>query len=266
MAHEDLGVKSGNHVPGCVTRHISTYIEGNNCSHRWHAAKKARAETRIKYVRPNELAQQSWNAIQENLEKIARYQREGKTGMVGPISEGKKSFTLKSFATMWWPWPNNAHHIIPRSTLAGTLEDIARAAEPDENRMFDVMVQGLLIEKYNLNDEPNMIMLPLRDAEAVAMELPRHLDGSGAGAKNHPDYNLAVAGQVKNKLEPKYQALATSIKTAKHKDGDSAPAVRQVLEGISKKTYDAIITKAADAHKAGATNVSLDSISSSLFA
>lgn len=265
MAHEDLGVKSGNHKPGCVTRHVSTYIEGNTCSHRWHAAKKARAETRIDYDRPNELAQMRWNATQENLDKIARYKSQGKTGGVKRKYGGKQSFTLKSFSTFWWPWPNNAHHIIPRSTLANTLEEISKAAAPNENRMFDVMVQGLLIEKYNLNDEPNMIALPLNNDDAVAMELPRHLDGSGAGTRDHPDYSLAVAGQTKGLLEPEYQSLATAVKTAKHKDEDSAPAVGDILEGVSDDTYEAIIAAAAAAHQAGAADVTLDSISSSLY-
>ncbi|MCX4242251.1 hypothetical protein [Paraliomyxa miuraensis] len=265
MAHEDLGVKSEKHVPGCVTRHIATYIEGNTCSHRWQAAKKARAETRINYVRPNEMAQLRWNATQDNLAKIARYKSEGKTGGVKRTYGGKQSFTLKPFSTMWWPWPNNAHHIIPRSTLAGTLEQIAKAAEPNENRMFEVMVQGLLGEEYNLNDEPNMIMLPLQDPDAVAMALPRHLDGSGAGAMNHPDYSLAVEGEVKTKLEPKYQSLASAIKANKHQGDDKAPACRKTLEGISNRTYDAIISKAAAAHAAGQADVTLDSIGPSLY-
>ncbi len=263
MAHENLGVKSGKHKPGCVTRHISTYVEGDTCSHRWQAAKRARGDSR--YIDANAIAQMRWNATAKNMATIAGYAKTGKTTGVKRKYGGKQSFTLKSFSTYWWPWENNAHHLIPRSTLAGVLEEIARAAAPNENIMFDVMVQGLLGEPYNLNDEPNMMMLPMRNDDAILMALPRHLSGSGTGCFDHPDYSLAVRGQVKGKLNPKYQNLATAIKTNKHQKKESAPACRKALEGISNATYNAILSKAAADHAAGVADVTLDSLGPNLF-
>jgi len=43
-----------------VAGHASHYIEGNSCSYRWHAARRARADTRIQYVNANAVADQRW--------------------------------------------------------------------------------------------------------------------------------------------------------------------------------------------------------------
>lgn len=268
MAHENLGVKSEKHAPagGCVTRHVGTYHEGNPCSHRWQAAKRARAEKRIKYTDVNRVAQLRWKATEANLAKLKNFQALGKLGILKKRSYGgMRSATLKPFATVWWPWPNNAHHIIPRSTLARVLEQISKAAAPSDAEMFDVMVDGLLGEPYNLNDEPNMIMLPTRDSDAITMGLPRHLEGSGAGTRDHPKYSTAVYAQVGIRLAPHYDGLAASMKAKTHQDKENVPAVKSILVGISNATYEAIISLAAVARVAGEADVTLDSIASRLF-
>ena len=264
MAHADLGVKSSKHKPGCVTAHVTTYVEGNTCSHRWQAAKRARADTRIEYPSANDPTSRAWKATKNNLAKLETWTKTGKASGVAR-KRGKAEFTLAPFATWWWPWKNNAHHIIPRSVLAGVLEKIASKAEPHEHRTFDVMIHGLLGEEYNLNGEPNVMMLPVRNDDAIAMGLPRHLQGSGTGTVDHPKYNRAVHKQVWTELKPKYKAMVTAIKARKHQGRDEAPAVRPVLEAISQVTYDAIIAQAAAHREAGATDVTLDSIARTLF-
>ena len=262
MAHRDLGVKSSKHIPGCVSAHVTTYREGHPCSYRWHAAVRARAETRIRY--PAESAERSWNDNQKNLAKLAAWVKAGKASAVVP-TEGKVGFTVAPFATCWWPWKNHAHHIIPRSVLVGVLEKIASKADPHEHRMLDVMIHGLLDEEYNLNSDPNVMILPTLDRDAVAMNLPRHLEGTGGGTADHPKYSQAVRKQVVRKLRPRYTALMTAMKARRHQGKDEAPAVRPVLEAIATVTYEAILSKAAACHRGGATNVTLDSIARSLY-
>lgn len=262
MAHRDLGVKSSKHIPGCVTVHVTIYHEGHPCSYRWHAAKRASAETRIPY--PAEAVARSWHDNQKNLAKLAAWVRAGKASSIVP-TEGKLGFTVAPFATHWWPWRNHAHHIIPRSVLVDVLEGIATKADPHEHRMLDVMIHGLLDEGYNINAEPNVMILPTLDQDAIAMGLPRHLEGTGGGTADHPRYSDAVRRQVVRKLKPQYKALVTAMKSRKHQGKDEAPAVRPVLEAVSHTTYEAIIARTSAHRHRGAANVTLDSIARVLY-
>src|SRR5690606_19687031 len=137
--------------------------------------------------------------------------------------------------------------------------------DPHEHRTLDVIIHCLLGEPYNINDEPNVMVLPVLDRDAIEMGLPRHLEGTGRGARNHPDYSREVYKQVYCKLEPKYVALCTAIKTQKHRRKGEAPVVRPVLEAISRTTYEAILSQTATHRSAGTTNVTLDSIATTLF-
>lgn len=261
--HEELGVKHAKHVPGCVTRHVGTYIKGNTCSHRWQAAKRARAETRIQYTNPNGKGDIEWSDSAKNLATLAKYKLQGKIARAAKAVAGKLVAKLEPFATVWWPWKNNAHHIVPRSTLATTLEELASSAgDAKSGKVFDIMVQALLTEKYNLNGQPNMIMLPVLESDGVAMKLPAHLSGK---KRDHPAYSRKVKGVVKWKLRPVYKALIDAVKAEKHSEKDKAPAARSILEEIANTTYDAIINRAAAARDANEADVTLDSIAATLY-
>lgn len=247
MAHEDLGLDKADHKPGCVTRHVTSYIEGDTCSHRWQAATRAPASWSDGYA-------DSMPASSLLAATLRQYRQDQKLTPSG---------AYKPFATQFHPWRNNAHHIIPRSTLAWALQEIAAAADPEHAAMFDAMIVFLLKEQYNLNAQVNMLMLPLEHRDAVRLGLPEHLDGS---AWNHPAYNKAVKTRVKLKLDPKYDALASELRQKKHKDELTSPAVRRILEGISRVTYKAILARTSAAREADSSASScLDSIASLLY-
>jgi len=263
--HENLGVDKKKHKPGCVTRHIGTYTEGNTCSHRWQAAKRARAEKRINYTDANRVSENRWVATEKGIAKAKSYLSLGKIKSLGPAQDGHLRMNFEPFATFWWPWKNNAHHIIPRSTLANVLDLASQQAAPEEATMLDRAVDGLLDEKYNLNDEVNMIVLPIEESQAEAMSLPRHLEGSGAGTRDHPDYSKMVLDYLKATVLGKYASLAEQIKNKKHGDGGSSVAVAESLNDVSDITYSAIINTAAAERSMGVDNVTLDSIAPSLY-
>lgn len=260
--HKDLGVKHAKHRPGCVTRHVSTYDASDSCSHRYHAAKRARAERRIDYTNAQAQAKCAWKDTDKNRKTLATFLKQGK--ITGPPSArgGKLHIAVEPFSTVWWPWLNNAHHIIPRSVLADALEEIARSAEDHWERAFDVMIQGLLEEQYNLNDVPNMIMLPVDEADGAAMGLPAHLS---ARKRDHPAYSKQVRKVVHAVLQMHYEDLVAAIKAAKHAEEDRPPAVKAVLEEISNITYEQILLKAAASRAAGQADVTLDSLTDGLY-
>jgi hypothetical protein len=110
-----------------------------------------------------------------------------------------------------------------------------------------------------------MITLPNEEPDAARMGLPRHLEGTGTGAVDHPDYSDEVFTHTKGKIAPKYDALGTAFAARRHQKKEKAPAIRGDLEGISNTTYDQIIALAKAARAAGQVNVTLDSIASGLF-
>lgn len=254
MAHKDLGIKNGKHRPGCVTRHVGTYIEGNVCSHRWHAAKKARGNPTRFGIGATD-TRWKWGA--GKAAKLKRWARQGKATAQTALAGGATEFTLQPFATAKTPWPNNAHHIIPRSTLAGVWEKIAQEASPRQVRCFNCMVTFALIEEYNINDEPNMVMLPVLVSDSDRLGLPRHLEG---GLRNHPDYNDVIKAQVSAKLSGIYAGMVSNLQAKKHINKINEPSVKGALNGISEATYGQILSIGAANKAAGGSVGSLDEI------
>jgi len=254
--HQDLEPKSKRHRPGCLVGHESHYIEGNSCSYRWHAARRARADTRIQYVNPNAVADQRWYESELKRETVARWVRHGKAKDFA-TKGGRLTFTHDSFTTGWWPWKNEIHHIIPCGSLNAMLEDLSQKADPRHRRALTVMIHGLLGEPYNINDEPNVLALPILDADADAMGLPRHLA--------HGKYNEAVRREMVKRVEPQYRSLISAIKAKEHPRREKAPAVRPVLEALSIETYEAILSKTSARREAGRRDVTLDDIAPVLY-
>src|SRR6267142_2343915 len=99
MAHEGLGEKSKLHKPGCVTRHIPTYDEGNTCSHRWQAARKALAEKRVNYLELDDSDERK-RATRANRRRASAFFRRGQSIAKATVAKGLVSYTLKPFATV----------------------------------------------------------------------------------------------------------------------------------------------------------------------
>lgn len=264
MKHDVLKPGYRLHRPGCLSGHESRYIEGDTCSYRWYAARRARADQRIHYIGTDEIARTWKKRTAKRKTQLEEWVRHGK---IMDLSIGKRrlSFKHESFTTGWWPWDNHVHHIIPRSSLIQLLKEIADNAEPRHQRAFNVMVNGLLSEPYNLNDEPNVMVLPIRDVDAIAMGLPRHLLGTGRRTADHPDYSNAVKRELGKRVRPRYRALIAAIKAKGHPQRGKAPVLRPVLETLSVETYEEILGKTAARRDAGATNVCLDAIAFILY-
>lgn len=264
MKHGVLKPSHEMHRPGCLSGHESRYIEGNTCSYRWYAARRARADERIRYAGTDGVANKWWTRAKDRQARLEDWERHGKIRDLN-VGSTRLSFKHDSFTTGWWPWDNHVHHIIPHSSLIQLLDEIALKAEPREQRAFNVMVNGLLGEPYNINDEPNVMILPIRDDDAVAMGLPRHLLGTGRRTADHPDYSREVKRELGKRISPRYRALITAIKTKKHPRRAKPPVLRPVLEALSIETYEEILSKTEARRNAGATNLCLDSIAFILY-
>ncbi len=229
MAHEDLGLASTKHPGGCLTRH-QRYKEGNPCSHRWQAAERARAE---KKIYPQNDAIKHW----KDADKVKEYQQAGKLSSVGPMLDGKQCIAIKPFATCWWPWKNEAHHIVPRAVLADAIETVSSMAGSRRISMRNMVVVSLLTEKYNLNGKLNMIMLPMKVKTSEETGLPIHFGG-------HPLYSDALERIVNAKFLAAYRGPAEAVKTSKHRKKEKMPEVRDFLEKTATTVYKSILAQA----------------------
>src|ERR1043166_9596376 len=228
---------------GCVTRcQGSKYVEDQPHSHRWNAAQQARAEKDVYTIPLDE------NAAIPHWRKHA-LMRLG-AGLVGTAKRKSPKNQLKPFYREWWPFPHNAHHIIPMGVLWSTVIDAAVAKVKDENKqkMFDEVIKYFLVEPYNHNHQPNMITLPTKDKESMILGLPIHLHGKN---RDHPDYTKPVASQVSAEIPPKYDAMATAVDEKKHVTEEEQVKVKSDLQYISETIYFAIIELAKAKKLAG---------------
>jgi HNH/ENDO VII superfamily nuclease len=171
--HVKTGAVDGGH---CLARHISGYTV-SSCSHRWQARQRA----------ANDDA--TWYNI---------------TQRPGWAVSGTR-FTTSSR----WPYHHNAHHIIPNGVLRDCINDMVAQVsqkEPDKGPALRILVRGGLLDAgYNLNHKDNMIILPLREEEAVPLNLPRHLEDH---AQAHEAYSASVMAVIEEVILDYVQVMA----------------------------------------------------------
>jgi len=233
-----LDTEIGKHAPGaCLVRHVGAYVDGNACSHRWQAFKKAEeyphwydypAYTRLVHTavlppsyRPT---QGSWDLHQSST--IWRYDKnQGRSVQLTVPNFRERADT---------PFSHNAHHLIPNSVLNNCLLDAAA----NDMRLFWLVRAGLLGAEYNLNDKENMIILPMRKKVADALCLPRHISGidtePGASPErvNHSKYNTKVRRDVEGVITE----FAEAIDMEDH-DATLPAFAKQRLVGISQTLF-----------------------------
>ena len=110
--------------------------------------------------------------------------------------------------------------------------------------MRNLVIGGLLREPYNNNDKPNMIILPMEEADSDALRLPKHLEEEGK--KDHPDYWRGVVTSSTS-VRAGVLVLAADVAAQKHPSETDMPAMKGSLVALSDSVYEAIITMAVAA-------------------
>ncbi|RKG84532.1 AHH domain-containing protein [Corallococcus terminator] len=244
---------------GCLWSWNSEYKDGHQCSYRWHAREHALADGRLynypaykslcvekapgpgdvyltaAYQGPKQKVPSNSYALRNQF-PYKNKPRPGQWDVSLP-----RNFT-ESFTRPYW---HNGHHIIARSVL---LDELAAAGKEDV-RVTDMIVQGLLKASYNLNDKPNMIILPMDRTVARALGLPRHLLGDemeiheefqGRRTADHPDYSRRVRFMIRPVIN-QYKRLAKQKLDEAHPEPPDALAKEQLVR-ISETVYRAITT------------------------
>ena len=240
----------------CLNRHVPKVEKGNFCSHRWQAYERAlKDKARYDWPRYKSLAQRG-GKVQTAADKDKKgklfppwYSKEidapsglrkpdGKDGGNWDL-EHSDNFQVKCYRPYW----HESNHIIPNSTLKKSLAALGEGMK-SPHRVRRIVRGRLLEQRYNLNHEDNMILLPMDEEVARALRLPRHR--KTAFLRSHKAYSDNVEKQVQivfNNLKEQIREHARP----KPDYGD----YKKKLVNLSKRLYTEIIA-AGEVDGAGA--------------
>ena len=242
---------------GCLNRHESNYKEGEKCSHRWQSYKAATADAKL----------YNWPAYQSlsNETRKNRFSMETywfQRFLTQPPAAGAWDLdkNTRGYPNFRWrasiPYWHEAHHIVPNSDLCNAILKVGQAL-PLSGPITLLVRSGLLDEGYNLNDQINMILLPMDRKISRALGLPRHR--STRFLRNHKAYSKNVSRRLDTIFRPlKENSQECKDKLPKYKK------CRKQIEDLSKELYPQIV-KAGDAMKAAGKSDSLDDMPESAF-
>jgi hypothetical protein len=197
------------HKPACLSGHVSWYAASNTCSYRGQAYLKAVAESGKsgKYI---------WQSKPEDTR--------------GPKSPGDwnigkpGNYQRRSGIPIW----HEAHHIVTNAELNHALNSVG--AEDDIDTKKKVR-GGLLDEGYNLNDQLNMIILPMGKWESERLNLPRHRETYLWSHEAFSDY-------IKRRLDKFVQPMKEKAAQCQLKEYEK---IRKKIEGVSEQMYPEIL-------------------------
>ncbi|MFY0572688.1 hypothetical protein ACN28E_53905 [Archangium lansingense] len=194
------------HKPACLNAHHGAYTDGHTCSYRWQGYLKAKSDTGF-YTWPKDYGLQPPSGQNWNI---------GHPG----------NFQDKCTVPYW----HESHHIIPHAELTNAIAWVGGDA-PKASEIKLTVRGGLLDEAYNLNDQINMIILPMLALHARAVGLPKHR--MTPTTFHHSAYSKVVLKQVKDIFQPMQE------KASKHELPDYVQSKKQ-LEALSKSLYEQI--------------------------
>lgn len=154
-----------------------------------------------------------------------------------------------NFEGLTVPWWNNAHHLIPKSSLKN---EIARVKNPKGWKVAiaaSTLVKRILLKvKYNVNHQVNMIILPMDRRVGEIIGLPRHLilEDEWAKARTAESSTITDHEAYRDMVEDKLgKVLKKFVRTAKaKKDGKCVSPEMKVageeLEKVSRDLYKAL--------------------------
>lgn len=126
----------------------------------------------------------------------------------------------------FYPYKHNYHHMIPNRAF----RDLVLDAEADGKANSESRRTALLMSKWNINEDTNVILLPNELAVASVCGLPAHCPWE---TREHPKYTQKIKtdlGKVKEELD----------KAAKTQDHDDVEVAKLQLESTEEDLLEKI--------------------------
>jgi hypothetical protein len=237
---------------GCFWRHVDYKNKKYpRCNYRKNAHDYSKASEAHIYNVPTLRSPQRWvDAWLEDIKPTLTKPTPTEAGKVRAGSEAQQPLNGawdlgrgKNFTTWMMPWWHNTHHVIACGEFSTVF------SKEDEQKL-------ILATKWNINEMPNVIILPKQFVIARILKVPTHVPPDGA--QNHTQYSTRLSTKLN----------AVRGKLAKAADGsghpvteENAPAVRADLEKASKALRDFLIKAGEKNPGVNLDNLSLDSVS-----
>lgn len=227
----------------CLNRHAQRQKD-NSCSHIWQAFLRM-YEDEVRYNYP------AYKSLSQGVRKtrIAGFGKHNDNPnapkSTAPPAIGawdlpktKSSFDAAggNFSLCYLPYWHEAHHIVPNSTLRTAIEVAVKPAT-DQSAYKRVVRESLLKEKYNLNHQHNMVMLPLEASVGKGMGLPLHR--KTPSYRSHSTYSKYVLSEL--------EKIFTEVKekAEKHVQNPDIEKVKTKLESLSERLRNSIFKSSA---------------------
>jgi hypothetical protein len=269
--HTRVGGRKGG---SCLRGHESKRIEGNSCSYRWQAHERAKDEKDLyesykdfdfdQYKKgmiptlafpPEKPAWPASYCVALDIPSpgdwdVAGPEKDVKRARFGKSSKGTIEAGTNFYGQIA-PYWNNAHHIIPKGTLNAMIDE-----QTKDNSAIGIFIKNqLLIAKYNINEDINMMLLPEDYEVAKILGLPRHRthaqvdDDAEKGEEfNHARYNTYVEG----KLQPIIDGYKAKFKKRGKPHPEANPELTKAeLEALSDALRKEIIGSTSGGKKGG---------------
>ena len=155
-----LHVRTGDYEGGaCLTKDEPSFKDNNSCSYRWQGVKKAGMEPGKSaynaHSNPKHHVGARSTGAFEPSDTSAVVNSPGMAGQVVGMTKSKlyNLVEITNFTTGSVPYSNQVHHVLNASSLRGGIDTLAEIWEP----IREVIINGILTEKYNLNHHDNNI-------------------------------------------------------------------------------------------------------------
>jgi len=231
--YEDLHVSVGSFDGGqCVGSHEYYYKQRDSCSYRWQAVHRATGSDKALYGNPTPGISSPAPATAANY-----LRNRALVGLPGPVqtSAAGRAYQLVTgvpFRTAFSPWANNAHHLLADAEVKNAIVEVTGGYIVVQ----ELLVQGLLRNKYNINHWKNTIILPLEDKIGCQLNLPTHPAGD-----SHPTYSATVKAGVDAAVSP-YKALVEQVKAGEKDHTVPDPVdIKAALEALSDSLHAGVL-------------------------
>jgi hypothetical protein len=231
--HHPAGTREGGK---CMVRCEYIYKQRNSCSYRWQALKwidPGGADRDIYKSHSKGLSGTDWRSVSPSY--AAKLSAAGALVTMtapAPIKSGKMRSNVQgvAFRTAFAPYPNQAHHLLPEATLKNGILEVTQPAPTVQ----DLIVQGLLEKKYNLNHYENVMILPTGRKDGCQMGLPCH-------PTNHNKMDKQILKKVLEALKP-YQAVVKAVLKDEDHPNPDPEDIKDDLEEIGKTIHKNIVS------------------------
>lgn len=254
--HDSVGSYDGG---ACLIKHVTKYVDDDSCSYRWQGVHKAelqpgRAAYDAHRNQKHHVGQRSTAAF-DPADAAGAVASPGMAGVFVLMTKDKLYSVIEvlNFTTGQNPYGNQVHHLLNASSLRGGIDNVATIWPPIHSTIID----GLLTEKYNLNDHNNNLILPTRAYHCRETGLPRHYG-------SHPAYSAEIRTKVDTALEP-YEKIANQMKDGEEHDEPDPDQLKKDFLAISDTMYTNIISQAST-NRATRTFMSINALPASAFA